>query len=241
MSGLFAAAFLRQIGWDADVYERSSVELVGRGAGITTHPELLQALERAAPAPAISASRSSEAHRARPPGPRHRREAAAADPDLLGPAAATAARDHRPRALPSRLEFRARRAERPRRARAFLRRPGRTCRHPRRRRRHPLRRARRRSRPRCSRSMPATTSGAARPTKPTCRRETLAEIFPTSCSSAAAAAGHRLSDRGLQQRPAARPPPLQFHLVSGGRRRDSCGRCASTRTAPARISRCRRR
>ena len=45
MSGLFAAAFLRQIGWDADVYERSTVELVGRGAGITTHPELLQSLE----------------------------------------------------------------------------------------------------------------------------------------------------------------------------------------------------
>jgi 2-polyprenyl-6-methoxyphenol hydroxylase-like FAD-dependent oxidoreductase len=46
MSGLFAAAFLRQIGWDADVYERSTVELVGRGAGITTHPELLEALEK---------------------------------------------------------------------------------------------------------------------------------------------------------------------------------------------------
>src|SRR5438093_13618831 len=45
MSGLFTAAFLRQIGWDVDVYERSSVELVGRGAGITTHPELLEALE----------------------------------------------------------------------------------------------------------------------------------------------------------------------------------------------------
>ena len=45
MSGLFAAAFLRQIGWDTDVYERSQVELVGRGAGITTHPELLDALE----------------------------------------------------------------------------------------------------------------------------------------------------------------------------------------------------
>jgi 2-polyprenyl-6-methoxyphenol hydroxylase-like FAD-dependent oxidoreductase len=45
MSGLFAAAFLRQIGWDAHVYERSTIELVGRGAGITTHPELLQALE----------------------------------------------------------------------------------------------------------------------------------------------------------------------------------------------------
>ena len=38
MSGLFTAAFLRQIGWDADVYERSPVELVGRGAGITTPP-----------------------------------------------------------------------------------------------------------------------------------------------------------------------------------------------------------
>jgi 2-polyprenyl-6-methoxyphenol hydroxylase-like FAD-dependent oxidoreductase len=45
MSGLFAAAFLRQAGWDADVYERSPVELVGRGAGITAHPELLEALE----------------------------------------------------------------------------------------------------------------------------------------------------------------------------------------------------
>jgi 2-polyprenyl-6-methoxyphenol hydroxylase-like FAD-dependent oxidoreductase len=44
MSGLFAAAFLRKIGWDVDVYERSPVELVGRGAGITTHPELLAAL-----------------------------------------------------------------------------------------------------------------------------------------------------------------------------------------------------
>jgi 2-polyprenyl-6-methoxyphenol hydroxylase-like FAD-dependent oxidoreductase len=46
MSGLFTAAFLRQIGWEVDVYERSPVELVGRGAGITSHPELLEALER---------------------------------------------------------------------------------------------------------------------------------------------------------------------------------------------------
>jgi 2-polyprenyl-6-methoxyphenol hydroxylase-like FAD-dependent oxidoreductase len=45
MSGLFSAAFLRQIGWDVDVYERSPVELEGRGAGITTHPELMEALE----------------------------------------------------------------------------------------------------------------------------------------------------------------------------------------------------
>jgi 2-polyprenyl-6-methoxyphenol hydroxylase-like FAD-dependent oxidoreductase len=46
MSGLFTAAFLRQVGWDVDVYERSTVELVGRGAGITTHPELLEALQK---------------------------------------------------------------------------------------------------------------------------------------------------------------------------------------------------
>jgi len=46
MSGLFSAAFLRRLGWEVDVYERSGVELVGRGAGITTHPELLEALEK---------------------------------------------------------------------------------------------------------------------------------------------------------------------------------------------------
>ena len=46
MSGLFTAAFLRRIGWDVDVFERSPVELVCRGAGITTHPELLEALEK---------------------------------------------------------------------------------------------------------------------------------------------------------------------------------------------------
>jgi 2-polyprenyl-6-methoxyphenol hydroxylase-like FAD-dependent oxidoreductase len=44
MSGLFSAAFLRQIGWDVDVYERSRVELVGRGAGLVVHPELIEAL-----------------------------------------------------------------------------------------------------------------------------------------------------------------------------------------------------
>jgi len=43
MSGLFSAAFLRRVGWDVDVYERSAVELVGRGAGITGHPELFDA------------------------------------------------------------------------------------------------------------------------------------------------------------------------------------------------------
>jgi 2-polyprenyl-6-methoxyphenol hydroxylase-like FAD-dependent oxidoreductase len=46
MSGLFSAAFLQRLGWEVDVYERSPVELVGRGAGITTHPELIEALEK---------------------------------------------------------------------------------------------------------------------------------------------------------------------------------------------------
>jgi len=46
MSGLFVAAFLRLEGWEVHVYERSTVDLVGRGAGITTHPELLEALEK---------------------------------------------------------------------------------------------------------------------------------------------------------------------------------------------------
>ena len=46
MSGLFAAALLRNAGWHADVFERSDVELRGRGAGIVTHDDLIQSLER---------------------------------------------------------------------------------------------------------------------------------------------------------------------------------------------------
>jgi 2-polyprenyl-6-methoxyphenol hydroxylase-like FAD-dependent oxidoreductase len=45
MAGLFATALLRRAGWNAEVYERTPVELFGRGAGIVTHDELLQALE----------------------------------------------------------------------------------------------------------------------------------------------------------------------------------------------------
>jgi 2-polyprenyl-6-methoxyphenol hydroxylase-like FAD-dependent oxidoreductase len=44
MAGLFATALLRRAGWDARVYERTPVELFGRGAGITTQDELLQVL-----------------------------------------------------------------------------------------------------------------------------------------------------------------------------------------------------
>jgi len=47
IAGLFAAAFLRRIGWQVDIYERSSIELAGRGVGIfATHLELLEALDK---------------------------------------------------------------------------------------------------------------------------------------------------------------------------------------------------
>jgi 2-polyprenyl-6-methoxyphenol hydroxylase-like FAD-dependent oxidoreductase len=42
VGGLFAAVLLRQAGWLVDVYDRSATSLIGRGAGITTHPELLE-------------------------------------------------------------------------------------------------------------------------------------------------------------------------------------------------------
>lgn len=45
IAGLFTAAALLRAGWSVDVFERSSVPLAGRGAGIVTHPELLAALE----------------------------------------------------------------------------------------------------------------------------------------------------------------------------------------------------
>jgi 2-polyprenyl-6-methoxyphenol hydroxylase-like FAD-dependent oxidoreductase len=44
MGGLFAALFLRGGGWDTQVYERVGAELSGRGAGIVTHPEMVEAL-----------------------------------------------------------------------------------------------------------------------------------------------------------------------------------------------------
>jgi 2-polyprenyl-6-methoxyphenol hydroxylase-like FAD-dependent oxidoreductase len=44
MSGLFAALYLRRRGWQVDVFERSPVALIGRGAGIMTHPEMHRAL-----------------------------------------------------------------------------------------------------------------------------------------------------------------------------------------------------
>jgi 2-polyprenyl-6-methoxyphenol hydroxylase-like FAD-dependent oxidoreductase len=47
IAGLFVGAFLRRIGWRVDVYERSSIELIGRGVGIfATHLELFEALDK---------------------------------------------------------------------------------------------------------------------------------------------------------------------------------------------------
>ena len=44
-SGLLIGALLRRRGWHIDVFERSPVELAGRGAGIVCHPELFHALD----------------------------------------------------------------------------------------------------------------------------------------------------------------------------------------------------
>ena len=47
IAGLFVAAFLRRAGWQVDIYERSSVELIGRGVGIfASHLELFEALDK---------------------------------------------------------------------------------------------------------------------------------------------------------------------------------------------------
>ena len=47
LGGLFAANLLHRAGWDVHVFERSAEELDGRGAGIVTHPPLLEAMVRA--------------------------------------------------------------------------------------------------------------------------------------------------------------------------------------------------
>ena len=45
IGGLFAAAALRARGWTVEIFERSEVELSGRGAGIVTHAPLVAALD----------------------------------------------------------------------------------------------------------------------------------------------------------------------------------------------------
>ena len=58
IAGLFAALLLRQRGVDVVVFERARSELSGRGAGIATHPQILEVLGSWASTPANWASRS---------------------------------------------------------------------------------------------------------------------------------------------------------------------------------------
>lgn len=46
LGGLLAAHLLRNAGWDAVVFERNAEDLTGRGAGISTHPQLVDILRR---------------------------------------------------------------------------------------------------------------------------------------------------------------------------------------------------
>ena len=242
MSGLFCAAFLRRIGWDVDVYERSPIELVGRGAGITTHPELLDALEQCGAGTrdlGIEVSKRITIDRG---GSRHRRAGIASDPHLLGSPAATAARNDRSCVLPPRAHLRARRAGGQRGCGSISPKEAsnaQTC----------LWAATAsapacapKSRRKCSRSIPAITSGAERRTSRTWRPRTLASIFPYFVLFLPRApAGDRLSDLGVRQRLAPRPPALQLHLVSCRRCTEAQETCASTKAAISTNTRCRHR
>jgi 2-polyprenyl-6-methoxyphenol hydroxylase-like FAD-dependent oxidoreductase len=46
LGGLFAAHLLRSTGWDVRVFERNAEDLTGRGAGLSTHPQLIDILRR---------------------------------------------------------------------------------------------------------------------------------------------------------------------------------------------------
>src|ERR1700730_11967476 len=46
LGGLLAANLLRSKGWDVTVFERNAEDLTGRGAGLSTHPQLLDILHR---------------------------------------------------------------------------------------------------------------------------------------------------------------------------------------------------
>src|SRR5246127_3146878 len=46
LGGLLAAHLLRDVGWDVVVFERNAEDLTGRGAGLSTHPQLIDVLRR---------------------------------------------------------------------------------------------------------------------------------------------------------------------------------------------------
>ena len=241
MSGLFTAAFLRQIGWDADVYERSPVELVGRGAGITSHPELLRGARAERSRDAQPRHRRRQAHRHRPPGARHRRAPAQADPDVLGPAPEPVARDDPRRALSSRSHLRARRSGRQRGARPLRRGPHRARRPAGRRRRRQVRRARA-SRTGRAAHLRRLLHLARRPQRGRPgARDARQHLSPLHVLPSRAPAGHRLSDCRARQRSATRPSPLQFHLVPRRRCAAARGDVRRRATDASTSSRCRRR
>ena len=224
MSGLFSAAFLRQIGWDCDVYERSGVELVGRGAGITTHPELLEALEKSGAGTRDLGievpKRIAIDRQGRITGERPLRQILTSWDRLQRLLRATIdpARYHLGWAFERveqdgsgvRVHFNGGRVED---ADILVGGDG----------------IRSTVRGQVAPELQPIYAGyyiwRGAPNEADLAPKTLKEIFPVlRVLSAAAPGGHHLSDLGLQRRPAARPPPLQFHLVSRRRRRDSSAR-----------------
>src|SRR5919202_258645 len=47
LGGLFTGIMLRSIGWNVDIYERSSHALDSRGGGIVLQPDVIEAFQRA--------------------------------------------------------------------------------------------------------------------------------------------------------------------------------------------------
>ena len=100
VGGLFAANLLRDVGWDATVFERNPEELAGRGAGIATHPQLARR-DAAARHPVRrfdgDQRRQGRVHRPRRQGLRRARHRAG--DELVGPHLPLAARPRASREL----------------------------------------------------------------------------------------------------------------------------------------------
>jgi 2-polyprenyl-6-methoxyphenol hydroxylase-like FAD-dependent oxidoreductase len=47
LGGLFTRNLLRQIGWNVDIFERSTHDLDSRGGGIVLQPEVVEVFHRA--------------------------------------------------------------------------------------------------------------------------------------------------------------------------------------------------
>ncbi len=237
MSGLFTAAFLRRIGWDVDVFERSAVELVGRGAGITTHPELLEALEKSGAGTrdlGIEVERRITIDRqGRVIGERPLRQILTSwdrlqrllretiDPAHyhLGHTFERVEQEGGQAAV--RVHFAEGRVER---ADLLVGGDG----------------IRSGVRAQVAPQVQPIYSGyyiwRGAPNEADLAPETLREhLSLLRVLPARAPAGDRLSDLRLQQRPAARPPALQFHLVPGRRRRHAQGHVRRRERPPARL------